>query len=188
MAKSWIKDDETDETPRDTSALSGDQVIALVRELIASNQRSQERVATMIPDTVAKSRQWWDDRNYPNVSALNPLGEKAHPRPELVREVFWLGYPMQKEELLREEIEAINKLRPGQFHLPNVQRTGIEQYNFFTVREKDPGMPNSPLIVMWPCLSDDDRALVARFDRGRGCTDMVEECLLPKVEELESVG
>lgn len=110
-----------------------------------------------------------DPSQYHRKSVFNPLGEKEHPRPELVRDIFWVGYRLQKEELTYDEIVLLNQLKPGYY-----------MDGFFKVQETEPGMPSSPLRVTFPCQTPDQRSNLARFDRGRGMVDMLEQMVPPE--------
>lgn len=51
-----------------------------------------------------------ENARHPDVSAFNPKGERDHPRPELRRKTFWIGVPLQKDELTAEEIGLFNSV------------------------------------------------------------------------------
>lgn len=174
-------------TSSERLTLTFDQLLTLVREGQKSQGLDAEMVARLASQTAVAAadhtRQWWDESKFPQKSHFNPLGEKDHPRPDLRREILWLGYPLQKSELTRDEIERLNKIEPGNYHLPNPNGTGVQQYNFFIVREKSPGDPNSPIVVFWPCTDPSDRAKTDRYDRGRGMVDLLDSCFLRDLEE-----
>jgi hypothetical protein len=56
------------------------------------------------------------ERHGPNVSVFNPKGERDHPRPDLVGDIFYLGTKLHKEELTEAEIHLLNLLKPGLYH------------------------------------------------------------------------
>lgn len=49
-----------------------------------------------------------ENETHPGVSAYNPLGDVAHPRPDLKCRMFWIGYQLEKDSLTREEIDLLN--------------------------------------------------------------------------------
>lgn len=161
---------------------SGDQWLEVVKMLVASNQLTAERLAEMIPQAVSeatmKTRQWWNEAEFPNISHLNPKGEKDHPRPEFTRNVFWLGYLCQKQDHTAAEIELINQIQPGKYHMHSALGE-IERRDFFVVAEKTPGVPNGDLLVLYPCADVNDRIALERYNRGRGMVDLLLE-LVPQ--------
>jgi hypothetical protein len=91
--------------------------------------------------------QWWDDTNFPDVSSFNPLGERDHPRPELDGEIYWVGTRLTKDELTREEILALNQLRPGYYHRGQ-----------WVVTDLAPGSGSRKYLVMFPTMDAGMRA------------------------------
>jgi hypothetical protein len=51
-----------------------------------------------------------ENARHPDISAFNPEGERDHPRPELKRKTFWIGVPLLRDELTKEEIELFNQI------------------------------------------------------------------------------
>lgn len=47
---------------------------------------------------------------HPDISSFNPDGEKDHPRPALRRKTLWIGVPLQRDELTKEEITLFNSV------------------------------------------------------------------------------
>jgi hypothetical protein len=156
-----------------------------VRTLVSQNSLTTERIAEISAAAASSAAtsanntargQWWNEALYPEKSVFNPEGDKANPRPKLNRDVLWIGYRLQEEELQREEINLLNQLKPGyyprhDFHgmvIPNSEK-------FFSVTDMDPGIPNGRLLVMFPCKEQDDRAELAKYDRGRGMVDILLE-------------
>jgi len=146
-----------------------------------------EVMAAGIAEANMKSRQWWDESTFPDISPLNPLGELAHPRPNLRREVWWVGFHLPKNELMREEIELLNQLKPGEYDLKD-DMGRVVRTRFFRVVARDPQIPDGPILVTFPCTSEDDRNLLARFDRGRGMVDLLHQMVPKKVPAPVAVG
>ena len=154
--------------PEPAPPTNTDALLELVRALAASNQLSVERIAEISAAAAAaahaKVHPTFENPEYEDRSTLNPLGERSHPRPKLLREILWVGYRLQESELKREEIDLLNQLRPGVF-----------KEGFFRVTDMDPGIPNGRLLVMFPCLTPDQRMNLARYDRGNGMVDILRE-------------
>src|ERR1041385_2879316 len=166
MAKDEQKAPPTQETPVPTApGLTRDDLLAVVRELVAGNRLDASAIAEVATKAGADvfeklSGQWWDVRQYPGISVFNPLGEKNHPRRELVGKVFWLGYLLHKDELTAPEIELVNQLQPGIYHNGS-----------WSVINLRPGVANTQeLLVLFPCKDPD-----ARANLPRSMTEMLRE-------------
>lgn len=159
MAKDEQKPTPPAEPPPAATAtpLTVEALLAVVRELVTANRMDAAAVAEVATKAGADvfeklSGQWWDIRAYPNVSAFNPQGEKANPRPDIHGEIFWLGYMLHKDELTATEIDWINKLQPGIYH--NGQ---------WMVMNLLPGVTTArKLLVLFPCREEDSRANLPR--------------------------
>lgn len=156
------------------------QIVTSLTEVVvhqATQAPDIEKLTNVMASGVAeanmKARQWWDESTYPEISAFNPKGERLHPRPEFAREIFLLGHLCQKEQHTAEEIEALNQLEAGEYALRD-DRGRVVREQFVKVIPKNPGIKTSPLVVSWPCQSEQDRLLVARYDRGRGIVDFLQ--------------
>lgn len=54
----------------------------------------------------------------PEMSDLNPLGERDHPRPELkCKFTFGTNYPIERESCSRLEIDLLNRIIPGEYRV-----------------------------------------------------------------------
>lgn len=51
-----------------------------------------------------------ENERAPGVSVFNPQGERDHPKDELTCAMFWVGFPLDKETLLPEELRLMNLL------------------------------------------------------------------------------
>lgn len=51
-----------------------------------------------------------ENARHPDVSAFNPKGERDHPRSALRRKTFWIGVPLNQNELSEEEIVLFNSV------------------------------------------------------------------------------
>jgi hypothetical protein len=87
----------------------------------------------------------------PHMSAFNPEGELAKPRPPLIGTFFWLNTRLQAEELTREEIDLLNVLKPGVYG----------DYGAWVVENLSPGMgrpADKKLQITFPNKDGDHRA------------------------------
>src|SRR5690349_17835207 len=103
------------------AAVTTEQLLAVVRELIAAHALTPDKIREIASASTADaferaSGKFWNLANYPAISAFNPKGEKDAPRPDILGEVFWLGFLLQKEELTPAEIALVNQLEPGHYH------------------------------------------------------------------------
>lgn len=151
---------------------------------VAASQASQPTsvadltkvMAAGVADANMKARQWWDELAFPDKSALNPKGEKDHPRPPLRRDVWWVGFHLSANELTREEIELLNLLSPGRYPLVDDMGTVVRR-DFFEIIPRDKNYPDGDIHVSFPCKEEQDRLLLARMDRGRGMVDILKQML-----------
>lgn len=148
-----------DETVGISAELLKDVIKTAVTEaVLASKTASAEDTATVAAQaaiTAARTMQdqWWDEKTYPEISPLNPLGEKDHPRPDVVGEVYWAGALLRKEQMTREEIELTNRVQPGDFWA-----TGTDDAPLLirVVNMEPSGSTHRRLNIVLPGLSDPD--------------------------------
>lgn len=89
----------------------------------------------------------------PLMSAFNPEGELANPRPPLVGTYFWLNTRLQAEELTREEIELLSVIKPGVYG----------EYGAWVVENLSPGMgrpADKKLQITFPNKDADQRTML----------------------------
>lgn len=92
--------------------------------------------------------------NPPLRSALNPLGERDHPRPDFKCRMIWVGYELKKEGQTLEEIELLNRMQPGEYRVTKADGRTIP----FRVASKlkDSGALDM-LTFHFPCKGSEDR-------------------------------
>lgn len=121
----------TPETPAAAPPVDGSTPITLtfdqLKELLqgSGGTAAVAALASQLGDGTIKS-----NPNPPLMSAFNPEGELAHPRPPIIGTVFLLNTRLQAEELTREEIELLNALKPGAYG----------DYGAWVVENLSPGM------------------------------------------------
>lgn len=174
---------EPNETPAPQAAtpLTVEMFMAGIRELVAANKLDLEMVRELSTqatiDTYDRTTgKNWDEKLYPRVSAFNPAGDKANPRPEIVGEVFWVGSLLQKDELTPNEITLLNQIEPGAY--------GPE--GSWVVRDLHPGRDRSKrkLLVLFPCTDETARAALPQGEWGGGKTGVEQMCEVMLRESL----
>jgi len=127
------------------------QLLAVVRELHSANTLTVDKVREIATQATIDaydrtSGKNWDIAKFPARSALNPRGEKDHPRDQLVGEVHWVGFKLSEAELTPDEIALVNALEPGVYHDGQ-----------WVVKDLQPGMrdrAHRKLLVLFPCAQD----------------------------------
>ena len=127
-------------------------------EVAQAMAKAQIEAADFLADRERK------ERNGPNVSVFNPKGERDHPRPELVGDIFYLGTKLHKEELTEAEIHLLNLLKPGLYH-------GGQ----WKVTDQAQGTGARSLLIWFPNEEPDDRnnlppSMVAMLEEMVGAT------------------
>lgn len=183
------------ETPAAAAPVTVDQLLAVVREMIAANQMTPEKVreiatAATIDAYDKTSGKFWDIRNYPKVSDFNPAGDLEHPRGTLLGEVLWFGHKLNEVELTPHEIELLNRLEPGLYGPDGA----------WLVKDLQPGVRDRTkrrILVIAPCkdedtrgrLTDDIRRLNGRTNSGPWTHDktLVEQMCEVMVHEAAAL-
>ena len=155
--------------------ITRDELLSVVRELVAKDQLTADKIRDLVTTTTIEaydktSGKFWDERNFPRISAFNPLGDREHPRDQIIGEVFWLGHLLQREELTQPEIALLNQLEPGRY--------GPE--GSWVVIDRSPGSRDRSkrsLLVLFPCKDEDARMRLPQGDflgRRSGMEQMLE--------------
>lgn len=157
MAKKEPESVESELDPSQEVSMTFDQLLQLVRTATAAGTMDAEAIAAIAAKASANAAELLHptkEAPYPGKSAFNPEGELAHPRPELLGDIYWAGYLLRGDELTREEIELTNRLQPGDYEVR--ARSGADLP--FKVRDLDPGSKHSRrLLVLFPCATADQR-------------------------------
>lgn len=98
--------------PQDGNALLAAVLNRLVDAQEANRGLSKEDLTEVMEANSEGMRRALKPENarHPDISAFNPLGERDHPRPALRRKTFWIGVPLQQDELTKEEIDLFNAI------------------------------------------------------------------------------
>ena len=113
---------QTTETEPTAPAMTSEQFSQVLATIAQSIGGTNAALVEQIGDiTKAVQKQRPENVAGPEISALNPLGERDHPRPELPCPKVWLGgFPIDREQSTREELELINRLQPGEYTVTRV--------------------------------------------------------------------
>lgn len=110
------KNDAQTQEPKDTNTLLADALLKLADKLEvydganASAGITAEQLSTILTENAKSTRKALRPENerHPDISALNPEGERDHPRPKLTRKCFFAGIELKADDLSRTEIELLN--------------------------------------------------------------------------------
>jgi len=172
--------------PAASGAVTTEQLLAVVREMIAANTMTPDKVreiatAATIDAYDKTSGKFWDIRNYPKVSDFNPQGDLEHPRGTLLGEVFWFGYKLSETELTPREIELINALEPGLYGPDGT----------WVVKDLQPGVRDRAkrrILVVAPCKDEDTRARLPQGDPWARKTAVEQMCEVMLREQAVAVA
>ena len=165
--------------PLDGNALLAQVLNRLVDAQESNRGISKEDLADVLESNSEGVRRALKPENarHPDVSAFNPLGERDHPRPKLRRKTFWIGVPLEQEELTREEIELFNAIdhpmeaRNGMWKA-ELKNSGTELHINFPNATMDERMDLPSMRVLMTELIGGERAVD-------------QDSLLARVAELE---
>jgi hypothetical protein len=105
------KEKDAAETP-DGTALLAAVLNRLVDAQEANRGLSKEDLAEVMEANSEGVRRALrpENQTHPDVSDFNPLGERDNKRPQLKRKTFWIGVPLERDELTLAEIELFNQI------------------------------------------------------------------------------
>lgn len=141
--------------PKDSNALLADALLKLADKLETYDGKSGatagltgDQLATILSENAKSTRKALRPENerHPDISALNPKGERDHPRPKLKHKVFFIGIEEKFDDLSTTEIDLYN-----QFTHNCVARNGTWKAEF---RQKG---TDRELHLSLPVASVDDR-------------------------------
>jgi hypothetical protein len=166
--------DEPQKTAAAEAPLGREELLSVVRELVAAGQMTTEKVREIVATTTIDaydkaSGKNWNIANYPRISHFNPRGDKDHPRDRLIGEVFWLGFKLSEAELTQGEIALVNQLEPGLYGPDGT----------WVVKDMQPGTNDRSkrkLLVIFPNKDEDARARLPQGDVWSGKTGVEQMC------------
>ena len=134
---------------------------ALAQELRAAPvtsdaQETAQKQVELIERLITKTHP--ENIDHPGIGVYSyPDGDLAHPKPELQCKMFWVGYELRTDTLTPQEVELLNRLKPGEFRVTKADGVGIP----FRVSAKHSdkldaqGRPTLEELSVWfPCKGD----------------------------------
>lgn len=154
----FMKPEEYEQPVDATPASASPDALALIAQAIQQLAKNGEtdRLATIEKILLhqEQARPHENLFNPPMISALNPLGERDHPRPDLKCKMIWVGHELTKEGLSREEIELLNRMQPGEYRVTKAD--GLTIPFRVSSRVKDSGALDH-LSFHFPCKTPEHR-------------------------------
>jgi hypothetical protein len=147
-------DDAHEPPARPAATFDGDQFERLI-EAIRGNATDRVEAEAQIHALALKKQMRPDNEHCPEMSVFNPLGERDHPRPDLVCEMFLGPYLLEKQTLLSKEIEYLNQLEPGSYEVTKGDGTTVPFHVIPTWRLD--GRTVEKLTIAFPCADDEQR-------------------------------
>jgi hypothetical protein len=140
--------------PRSGVAFSNDQFDRLV-EAIRGGQTDRVAAEAEIHALAMRKQLRPENDTHPDQSVFNPRGERDHPRPLLVCEMFLGPYPLERQTLTRQEIELLNQLQPGSYEITKADGLVIP---FHVIpRMRVDGKTVERITIAFPCADDDQK-------------------------------
>ncbi len=168
--------------------LSREDLIAVIRAASGNDDETLKKQAQFYADANRKALRP-ENETHPGVSAFNPLGDVANPRPDLKCRMFWVGYDLNAENLKREEITLLNSATPGtyQFH-----RTDGSIETMQVSGQSNPDGSLERLEFQFPCKEEKKSNLPTLVNQlrecfGLGTTDDALAKALAEKAELEKM-
>jgi hypothetical protein len=96
-----------------------------------------------------------ENDTHPDVSVYNPRGERDHPRPHLVCEMYLGPYPLERDVLTWKEIELLNQLEPGLYDITKADGSVVPFHVIPRLRVD--GKTVERLTIAFPCADDDQK-------------------------------
>lgn len=120
MAKNEQTVSETQAAPA-MPAMTPEQFTQFMAMFMSQNANNAA-LAQSVADIAGKmQKQMPENVSFPDASAYNPLGERDNPRPEMpCPEVFFGGFPVERDQLDIVEAMLITMLQPGEVRATKV--------------------------------------------------------------------
>jgi hypothetical protein len=133
---------------------TNDQFDRLI-DAIKSNSTDQVEAQAQIHALAMKKQLRPENETHPDVSVYNPRGERDHPRPRLICEMFLGPYPLEKDVLSVKEIELLNRLEPGLYDVTKAD--GMIVPFHVIPRMRVDGRTVERITIAFPCADDDQK-------------------------------
>jgi hypothetical protein len=148
-------DQETPEAPaRAGVGFTGDQFDRLI-DAIRGGQSDQVEAQAQIHALAMKKQLRPENETHPDISVFNPRGERDHPRPRLMCEMFLGPYPLERDVLTWRELELLNQLEPGLYDITKADGSVVPFHVIPRLRAD--GRTVERLTIAFPCADDDQK-------------------------------
>jgi hypothetical protein len=146
--------DAPEPPPRTGVGFTADQFDRLV-EAIRGGQTDRVQAEAEIHALAMRKQLRPENDTHPDFSVFNPRGERDHPRPQLVCDMFLGPYPLERQTLTRQEIELLNQLEPGSYEITKAD--GLVVPFHVIPRMRVDGKTVERLTIAFPCADDDQK-------------------------------
>jgi hypothetical protein len=145
---------EPDPPVRSGVGFTGDQFDRLI-EAIRGGQTDRVEAEAEIHARAMKKQLKPENETHPDVSVYNPRGERDHPRPQLMCEMFLGPYPLERQTLTVIECELLNQLEPGLYDITKADGSVVP---FHVIpRMRVDGRTIERITIAFPCADDDQK-------------------------------
>lgn len=159
MSKS--KERETDDDAAALGALSIADLVAALKAATGNDEASMKQRAAFEAEAYERLHQR-ENRNFPRISHFShPEGDVAHPKPALKCKMYWVGYPLELDNLLPAEVDALNRVQPGVY---TFKKTDGSQSEFTVKALTDHTGAISQLEMHFPCRGENRHNLPSMLD------------------------
>jgi len=139
---------------RGNVGFTADQFDRLI-EAIKGNSTDQVEAQAQIHALAMRKQLRPENETHPDMSVYNPRGERDHPRPQLVCEMFLGPYPLERQTLTVKECELLNQLEPGLYDITKADGSVVP---FHVIpRMRVDGRTIERITIAFPCADDDQK-------------------------------
>jgi hypothetical protein len=143
-----------DPTPRTGVGFTADQFDRLI-DAIKGNSTDQVEAQAQIHALAMRKQLRPENDTHPDFSVFNPRGERDHPRPQLVCEMFLGPYPLERQTLTVKECELLNQLEPGLYDITKADGSIVPFHVIPRLRVD--GKTIERITIAFPCADDDQK-------------------------------
>jgi len=149
-----MNQDPVEPAQRTGVGFTGDQFDRLI-EAIRGGQTDRVEAEAEIHARAMRKQLRPENETHPDFSVFNPRGERDHPRPQLVCEMFLGPYPLERQTLTVKECELLNQLEPGLYDITKADGSVVP---FHVIpRLKVDGRTIDRITIAFPCADDDQK-------------------------------
>jgi hypothetical protein len=139
---------------RSNVGFTPDQFDRLI-DAIKSNSTDQVEAQAQIHALAMRKQLRPENDTHPDVSVYNPRGERDHPRPQLICDMFLGPYPLERQTLTVKECELLNQLEPGLYDITKADGSVVPFHVIPRLRVD--GKTIERITIAFPCADDDQK-------------------------------